>query len=106
MLGGLSDELDIGIGGLDSSLGTGAMEKQGKKFADSLKSGDKELVLNGLCLRKVHKFGIPIKVYVGGLYVAKKASDASELLASPNPKVVRLVFLRSVDMARASKGVD
>lgn len=82
------------------SSGVLAMEKQGKKFEDSMKSGDKQLVLNGLCLRKVRKFGIPIKVYVGGLYVSKKSGDAAELLSGPNPKVVRLVFLRSVDGSR------
>lgn len=85
------------------SFGVSAKEKQGKKFEDTLKVGDKTLNLNGLCLRKVSKFGIPIKVYVGGLYVMKKSSNEDDLLAQPNPKVMRLVFLRSVDADRLTE---
>jgi hypothetical protein len=74
-----------------------ALEKQGVNFEDSMTIGATKLLLNGVCLRKVSKFGIPIKVYVGGLYVAKKSSKQEEILADPALKFLRLVFLRSVD---------
>ncbi|MCB0410918.1 MAG: chalcone isomerase family protein, partial [Bdellovibrionales bacterium] len=49
------------------SAPTVARTLQEVDFAESIKLGEQELKLNGLGLRKVQKFGIPIKVYVAGL---------------------------------------
>lgn len=74
-----------------------AAELNGVTHADKIKLGDKELVLNGMGLRKVVKFGFPIKVYVGGLYVVKKTDSADEILNSNDPKQVVLEFVLSAD---------
>jgi hypothetical protein len=62
-------------------------------FADKLDP----LVLNGAGLRVKHKFGMDFKVYVAGLYLPAKSSCAAEIIASDFPKILRLVFLRSLD---------
>lgn len=72
-------------------------ELNGVTHEDKIKLGDKEMVLNGIGLRKVTKFGFPIKVYVGGLYVVKKTESSDELLNSTDPKQVAIQFVLSVD---------
>lgn len=66
-------------------------------FADQIEFGAQKLVLNGAGLRTKRKIGINFRVYVGGLYLVKKADDAKTIIASDNPKVLRMVFLRSLD---------
>ncbi len=56
----------------------GAAELAGVKMDDSFKSGDQSLVLNGLGLRKKASF----KIYVGGLYLPAKQSDAGKIFAT------------------------
>lgn len=68
-------------------------------FAETRKVEDVELKLNGVGLRKVEKFGIPFKVYVAGLYLKAARSDANEILASEDPKFLRMVFVRRVNAA-------
>lgn len=72
-------------------------ELRGKKFEDSVTVGGKKLELNALGIRRVTRFGLPIKVYVGGFYVAKKANDPQAMLSAPRPIVFRQVFLLSTD---------
>lgn len=61
-------------------------------FEDTLSFEGKELVLNGLGLRKFALF----KVYVGALYLEKKSTAAEEIITSPGTKVLKLRFLRDV----------
>ncbi len=56
----------------------GAAELAGVKMGDSLKAGEETLVLNGLGLRKKAIF----KIYVGGLYLPAKQSDAGKIFAA------------------------
>ncbi len=77
-----------------SSLGA---ELNGVTYEDKIKVGDKELVLNGLGLRKVTYFGFPIKVYVGALYVSKKTMSSDDIINSVDPKQVVIQFLVAVD---------
>ena len=77
-----------------SSLGA---ELNGVVHEDKIKLGDKEMVLNGIGLRKVTKFGFPIKVYVGGLYLVKKSESSDEIINTTEPKQVAIQFLLSVD---------
>lgn len=51
-----------------------------------------ELVLNGLGLRKKVVF----KVYVAGLYLPERSSDAEAILAADQPRRIVLQFLRGV----------
>ena len=66
-------------------------------FENKVKVGGKELLLNGMGLRKVYKFGIPIKVYVAGLYAEKPIESLKEALSLEGPIRVHMVFLRRVD---------
>ena len=57
-----------------------------------LKVGDAELVLNGAGIRKKAFF----KLYVAGLYAAKKTTNAKELVAADAPVAVRLQITSSM----------
>jgi len=65
----------------------------GVTLPDSTDVGGKKLVLNGMGLRTKMMF----KVYVGGLYLEQKSSNADAILKADAPKRVVLHFLRDVD---------
>lgn len=69
-----------------------AAEVAGVDLEPSVRVADASLTLNGAGLRKRAFF----KVYVMGLYVARKTSDAGELIAEPGPKRVSIRMLRDV----------
>jgi hypothetical protein len=64
----------------------------GVTLPDSTEVGGRTLVLNGLGLRT----RFMIKVYVAGLYLEKKSSDADAIIKADAPKRMVLHFLRSV----------
>ena len=64
--------------------------------------GGKTLVLNGMALRKKAIF----KVYVAGLYVATKSSDAATILAADAPRRMVMQFLRDVGKDKLCEGWD
>jgi hypothetical protein len=64
-------------------------------FQDSATVGSTNLVLNGLGLRKATMFSV--KVYVAGLYLPAKSSDAGAILAASQPWRLELRFVRDVD---------
>ena len=70
-----------------------AGELAGVTMPDSVQVGDAELVLNGLGLRKRAIF----KVYVGGLYLPAKQSNAAAILAADEPRRLVMEFVRKVD---------
>ena len=78
-------------------LPAGAAELKGMKFDDSMTVDGKKLELNGLGVRHVTKFGLPISVYVGGFYVAKKVTDLKSMLAQGRPVFFRQQYLLSAD---------
>jgi chalcone isomerase-like protein len=55
-----------------------------------------ELVLNGMALRKKMVF----KVYVAGLYLPARNSDADAILGADTPRQIVLHFLRGVDKGK------
>ncbi len=69
-----------------------AGELAGVTLPDTAKAGDKDLVLNGLGLRKK----LFIKIYVGGLYLAAKERDAAKILAGDTPRRIVMHFLYGV----------
>jgi hypothetical protein len=79
------------------ALGTAAhaqpVEMEGQKFEPTMQVGGQPLVLNGVGLRKRAVF----KVYVAGLYVPAKSSNAATLLAEKGPRRVSLRMLRDLD---------
>jgi hypothetical protein len=66
---------------------------EGARFDASVVLAGQPLVLNGVGVRKRFVFDI----YVGGLYVGKKAARTEELVGQPGPKRVALRFLRDVE---------
>ena len=65
---------------------------------DNITVDGHNLVLNGLGLRT--KF--MVKVYVGGLYLEQKSSDADAIIKSPGPKCIVLQFLHGVSQGQLS----
>jgi hypothetical protein len=68
----------------------------GVTLPESVSVEGRELVLNGMALRK--KF--VVKVYVAGLYLAARSSDAEAILAADSPRRMVLQFLRGVDKGK------
>jgi hypothetical protein len=65
-----------------------AVEVEGVKMPDTLKAGAQDLVFNGAGKRT--KFGM--KVYVTGLYLKQKSSDAAKIVAADEPMAVKLTI--------------
>ncbi len=80
------------IAGLFAAPAAQAASLAGVEAPETHELNGQKLVLNGLGLRKKFFF----KVYVGGLYLAQKSSDANAILNSPTPKYLKLHFLRDV----------
>lgn len=70
-----------------------AADVAGVKFDDTVKLANTELKLNGAGMRVKAAF---FKLYVAGLYLAKKQSTPMEVLALPGPKRITLVMLREI----------
>ncbi len=81
---------------------TSAAELAGVEMADSLTIGDETLVLNGLGLRKKSI----IKVYVGGLYLPAKESDADKILKADTARHLTMSFLYKVSADRLADAWD
>ena len=64
------------------------------QFPDSVKVGSGDLVLNGLGIRKATL--LRIKVYVAGLYLPRKSSDAAAILDANMRWQLVLRFVRDV----------
>jgi hypothetical protein len=69
-----------------------AAELAGVNMTDSYAVGSERLILNGMAIRD--KFFI--KVYVGGLYLPKRASNAEEIIRTDTPKALVMQFVRDV----------
>lgn len=84
---------------------TSALEVRGATLAgvtlpDTTQVGSTTLVLNGLGVRK--KF--VVKVYVAGLYLQQKSSDANAILKADAPKRIVLHFVHDVSKSQLADG--
>lgn len=70
-----------------------SMVVEGARYDGTVVLGGQPLILNGVGVRKRFVFDI----YVGGIYVPKKAARTEELVTQPGPKRVALRFLRDVE---------
>ena len=77
-----------------TALTANAAEVAGVKLDDKTQVESRDLVLNGAGLRK--RFAV-VKVYVIGLYLAEKKTDAAAVLALAGPKRAEIHMLRDVD---------
>jgi len=77
-----------------TSLAARAAVLAGVDLPDHLTAAGVELTLNGAALRTATIFRLP--VYVAGLYLKQPTHDAQQIVASPQPKLLRFVFLRNI----------
>lgn len=82
----------VGVLTLTLATPVAAGELAGVTLPDSAQVDDQELVLNGMALRKK----LFIKVYVAGLYLPKKMSDASAVLSGDTARHLKMEFVRGV----------
>jgi hypothetical protein len=73
----------------------------GMTLPDSYGVDGQSLVLNGIGLRTLTIFGI--RAYVAGLYLPRPSHDAREILASREPKVLILKFIRGASKERIER---
>ena len=79
-----------------------AAELAGVTLPETVQVGGKNLVLNGLGLRK--KF--IVKVYVAGLYLEQKSSDANAILKAEALKRIVMHFLHGVSKNQLADAFD
>ena len=84
--------LVVGLAALAASAGAQVVV-EGARYDSNIVLGGQPLLLNGVGVRKRLVFDI----YVGGLYVPKRAARTEELVSQPGPKRVALRFLRDVE---------
>ncbi len=70
-----------------------AGELAGVTMPDQVTVGEHSLVLNGMGLRTKKVLFIGVKVYVAGLYLPQKTSDAAAIITSDEPKQIVMHFL-------------
>ncbi len=73
------------------------------EFKDTIKESNGDLMLNGLGLRKATFF--EVKVYVVGLYLPEKSSDAGEILSTDQPWRLELRFVRGVGASNMKEAI-
>jgi hypothetical protein len=90
-----------GLAGLMLSLGALAdpVELSGVKLDDPVEVHGAKLLLNGAGIR----YKVVFKVYVGGLYLTKKAATPEEAYAATGPKRISLTMLRDIDSNELGK---
>ena len=78
---------------LNAGVQAQPMELEGQKFEPTVQVGGQTLTLNGVGLRKRAIF----KVYLNGLYVPQKSTDAATLINEKGARRASLRMLRDVD---------
>lgn len=87
---------------LASSLNVYAGSLAGVTLPDTVQIGDRTLMLNGLGLRTKYM----VKVYVAGLYLEQKSSDADAILKAEATRRIVLHFVRSVSRKQIVDAFD
>lgn len=90
------------VAALLAAPGLHAAEVAGVRLDDSLRVGNRELVLNGAGLRSK----LFIKLYVGALYVPQKSTQVAVLLDNAAPRRMALRLLRDVDAESLHTALD
>jgi hypothetical protein len=80
---------------------TAAVELDGVAMPEAQNVAGAQLALNGLALRTYSV--LKVHIYVAGLYLEHRTSDANAILGSRQPKLLRFAFLRDVDAEAARK---
>ncbi len=85
----------LGLIALFFTLSLSAATLDGINFADKVSVDGKELVLNGIGIRKATI--LKIKVYYGALYLDSKTKDPAAFLSTTSPKQIVMHFVREVE---------
>ena len=80
----------------------GAVTIAEQNFADRIRMGSSDLVLNGVGVRAVAW----LKGYAAGLYLTQKASTPAQVLAVKGPKRVQMKMLVDVEAKEFVKAFD
>jgi len=85
-----------------STLNLQAASLAGVTLPDGENVGGKTLVLNGMGIRTK----MMVKVYVAGLYLEQKSSDANGIIKSDAPKQIVMKFLHGASQSQMSDAFD
>jgi hypothetical protein len=94
--------LAVALLGLASVLNLHAASLAGVTLPDTAQIGSTTLVLNGLGLRTKYM----VKVYVAGLYLPQKSSDATAIVNADAPKRIVMHFLHGASKKQMSDAFD
>ncbi|HKX45065.1 MAG TPA: chalcone isomerase family protein [Burkholderiaceae bacterium] len=86
-------------GSAPAAAAAGTTEVGGVKFDNSIQLGGARLQLNGAGVRYKAIF----KVYAAGLYLSAKATNTEAVLATPGPRLIKIVMLREIDANELGK---
>lgn len=78
-----------------TAVSANALTVDSINFEDKVSIAGKELVLNGVGIRKATF--LKIKVYYGALYLSQKSTNAGTFLGTLEPKQITMHFVRDVD---------
>ena len=83
------------------SISAQALTVDSINFEDKVSVAGKDLVINGVGIRKATF--LKIKVYYGALYLAQKSTNAPSFTATTDPKQIIMHFVRDVEMKDLKK---
>ena len=92
--------LAVAVVVLASTLNLSAGTLNGVTLPDTVQVGGTTLALNGLGLRTKYM----VKVYVAGLYLQQKSSDADAIVKADAPKRFVMHFVRGVSKSQLTDG--
>lgn len=81
-----------------------AGKKEGVTMPDTVSVAGKNLVLNGMGLREATM--LKVDVYVAGLYLETKSSDAAAVMGGTQLKRIHLVFKRDVERGEMTEALN
>ena len=87
---------------VSSTLNLQAATLAGVNLPDTATVADKSLILNGLGLRTEFM----VKVYVGGLYLEHKSTDAGGIIKADAPKRIVMQFLHDASKKQMTDAFD
>jgi hypothetical protein len=85
-----------------AAIELGAASLNGVTLPDTVQVAGKNLVLNGLGLRTKYM----VKVYIAGLYLEQKSSDANAIIKADAPKRIVLQFVHAVSKSEMSNAFN
>ena len=92
----LSLSLAVLLFAVASTLSLSAGSLAGVTLPDTAQVGGKTLVLNGMGIRTKYM----VKVYVGGLYLEQKSSDANAIIKADAPKQIVMKMLHGASKSQ------